>query len=248
MNISTTENRKLMAQARESLKGNWGVAVGANLISTMLSSVVSFIFYFICGCILGVIIIVPLYYILLMFEVDQTVIDAVTEFVARVIPFPTLTGPFIFGLIGFYLSLSRGQEFKLEQIFNGFKKGKFVKSFLAGFYVWLFVFLWSLLCIIPGIIKAYSYLLTFWIMADDDSISPLEAITKSREMMDGNKFKSFCLGWRFFGWGLLSLLTCFIGSLWLGPYINVSYTKFYEDIKNSKSKAIKRTTSKKVYW
>lgn len=72
--------------------------------------------------------------------------------------------------------------------------------------------------------------MTFFIIAENDSIGPLEAVTKSKEMMDGNKWKLFCLGWRFFGWALLCILTLGIGFLWLMPYMVVSYAKFYDYI------------------
>jgi hypothetical protein len=75
--------------------------------------------------------------------------------------------------------------------------------------------------------------MTYYIIAENDSIGPLEAITKSKEMMRGNKWKFFCLGFRFLGWGVLCILTLGIGFLWLFPYMIVSYAQFYDDIKES---------------
>ena len=70
-------------------------------------------------------------------------------------------------------------------------------------------------------------------MADDDSIAPLDAISKSKDLMYGNKGKMFCLGWRFFGWALLSICTCCIGFIWLIPYMNITMARFYDDIKKN---------------
>jgi uncharacterized membrane protein len=95
----------------------------------------------------------------------------------------------------------------------------------------LFILLWTLLLIIPGIIAAISYSMTFYILADDNSIGAMDAIDKSKKMMDGYKWKCFCLGLRFLGWALLCILTLGIGFLWLMPYMQVSMAKFYDDVK-----------------
>ena len=63
----------------------------------------------------------------------------------------------------------------------------------------------------------------------------MDALRKSKEMMDGYKWKYFCLGLRFIGWALLCVLTLGIGILWLSPYVQVSYAKFYEDVKNNQA-------------
>jgi uncharacterized membrane protein len=72
--------------------------------------------------------------------------------------------------------------------------------------------------------------MTFYILADDSSIGANEALDKSKEMMRGYKWKFFCLGLRFFGLGLLCLLTLGIGFLWLFPFMQVTMAKFYDDI------------------
>ena len=136
--------------------------------------------------------------------------------------------PLCLGFCIFSLSLSRKQDPHFSQIFEGFSKlGVSIGAFLLGT---IFSLLWAFLLIIPGIIAVYSYSMTFCIIAENDSIGPLEAITKSKKMMDGNKWKLFCLSWRFFGWILLCILTFGIGYLWLIPYMMVSYAKFYDDI------------------
>ena len=96
----------------------------------------------------------------------------------------------------------------------------------------VFILLWMLLLIIPGIIAALAYSQTFYILAEDESIGAMDALKKSKEMMNGYKWKYFCLSLRFLGWVLLCILTLGIGFLWLAPYVEVSYAHFYEELKN----------------
>jgi uncharacterized membrane protein len=140
-----------------------------------------------------------------------------------------VSGPLIMGISLFSLSISRNREFKLEQLFEGFRR--FGRSLAAYLLVVLFTLLWSLLLIVPGIIAAISYSQIFFILVDDEMISASDAMKKSKKMMYGYKWKYFCLGLRFIGWMLLSILTLGIGFLWLFPYIHVSTAKFYDDIK-----------------
>lgn len=139
-----------------------------------------------------------------------------------------ISGPMTVGVSIFSLALSRDRNPQFEQIFYGFKK--FGVSLGAYLLMAVFVILWAILLIIPGIIAALSYSMTFFIIAEDDSIGPLEAIRKSKKMMFGYKWKLFCLYLRFLGWALLCILTVGIGFLWLLPYISVSFAKFYEDL------------------
>ena len=187
------ENKELMAEARESLSGNWGLAIATFLVYGIIISI---------------------------FQVIPTVGSVLALFIA---------GPMLVGVSMFSLSLSRGESARLEQIFEGFKNyGTVLGAYLL---MVLFIFLWMLLLIIPGIIAAIAYSQTFYILAEDYTIGSMDALKKSKEMMDGYKWKYFCLGLRFIGWALLCILTLGIGFLWLSPYIQISYAKFYEDIK-----------------
>ena len=138
-------------------------------------------------------------------------------------------GPLTLGLAVFSLSISRNQETKIEQVFQGFNNfGTALGTYLL---MLLFILLWTLLLIIPGIIANLSYSMVFFILADDNSIGAMEAIDKSKKMMDGYKWKYFCLNLRFLGWALLCILTLGIGFLWLIPYMQISFAKFYDDVK-----------------
>lgn len=189
-----TENSVLMQNARESLNGKWGVAVGVSVIYLLI---------------VGSIGIIPI------------VGSLASLFIA---------GHFAVGLSIFSLAISRNQDARIEQLFLGFNN--YVTILGAYLLMILYILLWTLLLIIPGIIAALSYSMTFYILADDDTIKAQEALDKSKKMMDGYKWKYFCLGLRFIGWALLCLLTLGIGFFWLVPYIHVSVAKFYDDIKD----------------
>ena len=160
-----------------------------------------------------------------------TIITAIIGSVKGFGPIASLivSGPFILGLSIFSLHFSRNTGAKLEQIFEGFKD--FGRSLVAYLIVVLFTLLWTLLLIIPGIIASLAYSQTFFILADDKGISGRDAVKKSKKMMYGYKWKYFCLGLRFIGWGLLAIITLGIGLLWLIPYMQISRAKFYDDVK-----------------
>ena len=146
-------------------------------------------------------------------------------------------GPLAFGISRFSLNLSRGQFSEIGQIFSGFKR--FADSFVAFFLVNIFTLLWTMLFIIPGIIKSLSYSMTYFIMIEDESIKPMDAIEKSMAMMDGHKMKLFTLYLMFFLMIILSAILLFIPLLWIGPYMYISYAKFYDDIKEENSFTVK---------
>ena len=140
-----------------------------------------------------------------------------------------VSGPIVLGISIFSLNIARNKDAKIEQLFEGFRN--FGTSILAYVLMVLFIILWTILLIIPGIIAAISYSMTFFIIAEDETIGAYDALKKSKEIMNGHKLKFFYLGFSFFGWFLLSIFTLGIGLLWLAPYVNVSYVKFYDDIK-----------------
>jgi uncharacterized membrane protein len=181
-----------MAQARESLRGRWGLAIGTFVVMQLIMIGVQMIPS--VGGIGGLI----------------------------------LTGPMSVGLAIFALSLSRNQNPRLPQLFEGFQR--FGVALGAYLLMVLFVCLWFLLLVIPGIIATYAYSQIFFIIAEDPTIGPLQSIRKSKEMMRGNKWKLFCLNLRFIGWALLCILTLGIGLLWLYPYVFISLAKFYDDL------------------
>ena len=114
-------------------------------------------------------------------------------------------------------------------MFYGFKDlwCAFKVQFLTG----LFTFLWSLLFVIPGIIKALSYSMSTYILAENPGMPALEAIERSKKMMDGHKADLFVLGLSFIGWALLGSITLGIAYIWIIPYVSTTYVNFYNQIK-----------------
>jgi uncharacterized membrane protein len=101
------------------------------------------------------------------------------------------------------------------------------RAFMLRLLMWLFIALWSLLLIVPGIIAAIRYSMAPYILAQNPQMSALEAIDASKRLMDGKKMDLFLLGLSFIGWIILAALTLGIGFLWLDPYMNAAYTAFY---------------------
>jgi uncharacterized membrane protein len=142
-----------------------------------------------------------------------------------------LTGPLTLGAYGYYLTKARGGKVTLSNLFDGFNM--FGQGFLLNFFSSLFIVLWTLLLIIPGIIKSLSYSMAYYVMLDNPHMNALDAITASRKMMNGYKGKLLGLYISFIGWALLCILSLGIGFFWLIPYINLAEANFYEDLKKN---------------
>ncbi len=139
-----------------------------------------------------------------------------------------LTGAFTFGTVVFFLKFIRDDQPELGNMFVGFQiYGKTLGAYLL---MTLYTFLWLLLLIIPGIIAALAYSQTFFIIADNPDIGAGDAITRSKEMMKGHKWRLFCMQMWFMLLAFLCIFTLFIGFLWLSPYMQASLAKFYEDL------------------
>ena len=93
----------------------------------------------------------------------------------------------------------------------------------------LFISLWSLLLVIPGIIKSFGYSMTPFLMAENPELTAKEAIKLSQEKMKGHKWELFCMSFSFIGWALLATITGGIGYIFLNPYMNAAYAAFYRD-------------------
>ena len=140
-----------------------------------------------------------------------------------------VAGPLTLGFTIYFLKFLKNEESNLNQLFEGFKNyGSVLVTYLL--YT-IYILLWTLLFIIPGIIAQMKYSQVWFIMAEDNEISGNDALKKSKEMMDGFKMQYFLLALSFIGWILLAMLTCGIGLLWVVPYIQTSYAKFYEALK-----------------
>lgn len=169
--------------------------------------------------------------------------DAINSYYQRVVINPfigySLTFISMFVLLPLAVGYSNSMRVLLETGDNRLANN----SFSLGFGNWLhvvwgmilstiYIFLWTLLLIIPGIIKSYSYALTPYILVEHPEMSANEAIEESMRLMDGHKFDLFYLQLSFIGWAILSILSLGLGFFWLIPYQMTAQAAFYRDIKN----------------
>lgn len=135
--------------------------------------------------------------------------------------------PMAYALNIAFLRLLRKNPQELGYLFQEFNSRVYLTSLLTTAYT----LLWFMLLIIPGIIKGYSYSMTYYVLEDNPDLSGDKAIEESMRLMDGHKWELFCLHLSFIGWALLCILTLGIGILWLIPYMNTAQAAFYENLK-----------------
>ena len=140
-------------------------------------------------------------------------------------------GPITFGLSSLFLKQARDRKtMDIVGLFGGFND--FGQTFLLGFLSTLFISLWSLLFVIPGIVKTYSYSMIYYIKADHPEYDWKQCIDESRRIMNGHKMDLFLLQLSFIGWHILSVFTLGILEIWILPWQKISETKFILEIKD----------------
>lgn len=200
--------REYRREAREVLDGKWGIAVGVTAI------------YFAISFALGI------------WGELKDLAESFSPFTvitvgSNIITF-FVTGAIVLGSVNFFLRLARRQDLRISHFFAYFTRfERYLQSLIYLIVTGILLLLWFLLLIIPGIIKSYSYAMTPYILNDEPELSILEAITKSRRMMDGYKWKLFLLHLSFIGWFILALISFGIGFLWLNPYFQTTESRFY---------------------
>lgn len=135
-----------------------------------------------------------------------------------------------YGILVLFLDFARGEKIENSKLFDGYTNG-FQRIFTTGLLQFIYTVLWSFLFVIPGIIKSYSYSMTYYILKDNPELKNNAAIEKSMQMMDGRKLDLFLLHLSFIGWAILCLLTAGIGFIFLIPYMYTAQAHFYEDLK-----------------
>lgn len=210
--------------AREKLSGNWAVSIGAALVAGLLGGSLS--------------------------GGSSQAISRATEQATESGYLPpevvitllgvtmaiTLWGLLIFiiggvvrqGYCHFLLNQQDGKEHHVKDLFSQFNR--FGDGFVLALLEGLFVMLWTLLFIIPGIIAAYRYAMAPFILLENPDMKASQALKASSEMMQGHKWQLFCLEISFIGWSILCLFTLGIGALWLNPYVNAAHAAFYREI------------------
>ena len=222
---------QLRATARQALSGKWGLAVITGLIAVLLngasSSGAEFDLNYQNGSTRATVQLG-----MFDFELSPTVIAFLTyTFLATLVLallFYVLGSVVRLGYARFNLTLIDGETPSIGDLFAYFPW--FKTAFFARFLANLYILLWSLLLVIPGIIAAYSYAMTSYVLAENPDLTAREAIARSTELMRGNRFRLFCLQLSFIGWSILAALTMGIGNLWLDPYVEAATAAFYRDI------------------
>jgi len=169
--------------------------------------------------------------------VVATIIYLVITSVASIAPIVSLVSfliylPLAWGVAVFFLRMVRNEDTEYARLFDGFNDyGRITLTMLLQS---LYVFLWTLLLIIPGIVKSMSYAMTPFILRDQPNLKYNSAIEESMRMMEGHKMEYFLLQLSFLGWAILCVFTLGIGFLWLIPYVCTTNAHFYETLKEEK--------------
>lgn len=194
--------------ARDSLRGHWAPVIGVSFLAFLTGAEITMSTSFI--------------YTLLNIADESILIFAINIIRLAIGSLVSL------GLMQYNLTLIDKKPAYWKQLF--------CHTSIWGKAIWLqvrtgiFILVWMLLLIIPGIVKSYSYSMAGFIMSENPEISAKEAMEMSMKMMDGNKFRLFCLRLSFIGWMLLGILTFGIGFLWIIPYMNAATAAFYDEV------------------
>ncbi len=142
-----------------------------------------------------------------------------------------LTAPVTYSYNIMFLDNQRsGKAFDVQALFEGYND--YLR--ITGTYLLLcvYIFLWTLLLVVPGIIKSMSYSQTLYVLRDEPSLTYNGAIERSMAMMEGHKMDYFLLILSFIGWYILGIISLGIGFLWINPYVSKTKALFYEDLKS----------------
>lgn len=140
-----------------------------------------------------------------------------------------LGGYVTFGYTKMFISVSKNEKPEFEPILTAGIKEQPINAPLLSFVSSFFIGLWTLLFIIPGIVKSYSYAMSPYLLVNDKTLGPVDAITKSRTLMNGKKMQLFMLDLGYLGWYILSLFTLGILSIWVSAWHQTARTLFFVD-------------------
>jgi uncharacterized membrane protein len=214
--------------ARQKLTGNWKTAVIVGLIAWLLGGLL------ISASVGGEITINDKVY----------TVPSVQNWVLKLIPFSGLLsiiqfvigGPVRLGYATHLLKQHDGEKTEINDLFCQFHR--FGDGFCLYLLTILYVALWALLLIVPGIIAAFNYAMAPFIMSENENMTASEALRASKDLMKGHRWQLFCLIFSFIGWNLVSILTLGIGALFLNPYMNTAIAAFYREISGTNVQAV----------
>ena len=198
------ENNQIMKEAQESLKGKWGISIAVCLIAGVITIMITILGGYLIN--------------------EDWGGNLLSLFV---------TPPIGVGLALFFLNIHSGNKLEIKTIFNPFKD-VWLNSVLAYFMMIVIILIGFLLFFIPGVIATLMFSQVLYIIAEDNKIDPYNALVKSKKMMEGNKWKLFKIMLIIILLAIVCILTLGIGFIWLAPYQNAVYAKFYNVIKQGK--------------
>ena len=219
------------AVARGALQGNWGTAVLVSFVALLLggSTGVNFNLIFNSASSASGNSTNSYYY----YSIPSYMYGFFAFWASIAVVFVIITlivgGATTLGYCQFNIDLvTKRQPLNFSTLFSRFSF--FLKAFLLQLAISVFTFLWSLLLVVPGIMAAYSYSMAGFLMAQNPELGVMEAITMSKNMMRGNRWRLFCLQISFIGWMFLCSMTFGIGLLFLNPYMAAATAAFYLDL------------------
>lgn len=212
-----SEHRQI---ARDNLRGNWPISVGVAAIAVILG-----------GCVAGSGFLPKLNINLQSFSLSGLTLPlrntALSLSALGIISF-ILGGVLEMGHARYLLDQYDHRELKLDTLFSMFHY--FGTGFCQQFLRNLYIALWSLLLVVPGIIASYRYAMTPFILAENPDMTASQAIRESGFLMDGHKWQLFCLDFSFIGWAILCAITANLGNLALNPYRGAARASFYREL------------------
>ncbi len=198
-------NSQIRALASESINGSWGKSAWIFFLVSLISGL--------CSAVGG--------------DMENPLMS-----ILCVLAMIFIYMPVTFGFTMTMLWLARdGKRPEVGGIGSALNGKYYLKCIGLFLLIGIFTLLWSLLLIIPGIIKGISYSMAPYILAENPEIGCLEAINRSQKMMRGYKWQYFFMYLGYLGWGILSIFTLFIGALWVETYYMVAYSHFYLEVK-----------------
>lgn len=201
------------ARAREALKGKYGYAILVTLIAGLVVGLPSLLSTFVQEL------------------SDKSTAGSSLAFVISIAGVLFVTYPFTVGLTRFFVK-SISEKRDVNDLVFSYKSG-LSRVVITMLLETIYVFLWSLLFIIPGIVKSYSYFMVEYLLAENPTLETSRIFEISKQAMDGYKMRAFLLGLSFIGYIILSVITFGIGFIFLSPYMDMTMAVFYEDVKQS---------------
>lgn len=224
------ETKAIRSRAWASLTGNWGVSIGVAALAALLG-----------GLLIGKSFLPSIH---MQIPIHIPILEEISTELSEGIRLGNFTFSLRSGIFGlaafllggtlqlgyarFLLKQQDGQHPEFNELFSQFDR--FGTGFAQHFLRSLYTGLWTLLFIIPGIIKGYSYAMTPFILSDHPELTASQAIDRSKSLMDGHKMDLFILELTFLGWDILAALTMNLGYLALNPYKNAAHAVFYRQI------------------